>query len=235
MIVMLFSTILTADVYITIKEQRSAFYDGGRSFPAEDSIREQWIGEDKIAAIVDNLHFIFDLKENGMIMINRSKEFYVETPLPLDMSKLLDEQFYARVLMFQTQGTVKKTEETRKIGKWDCRKYEIETWIEFEGGRVNETIRQVWVTTDVPFNLEKFKRTNANAYKLNNYGEELILALKEMKGYQILSETTTYSRGDERKSSQEVIEILEKEPPEEIYSIPEGFTKKEKLSQQDFS
>jgi hypothetical protein len=234
-ILLLFASVLSADVCVRIKEHRDEFYDGGQVIPGEDSVQESWIGDGKYAVVDDNVKFLMDLKESTMTIVNENKGFYAETPMPLDLSKLLEPAFYARAQMFPTIGTVKKTEETKKIGEWDCRKYVVETWIEYQGAKYNETVRNMWVTRDVPFDLEAYRAVRVNGHKLNNYGEQLVEALKAVDGYQILVESITYSRGEERKSSQEVLEITEKEAPEGLYGVPEGLPKKEQMTREDFS
>jgi len=234
-VITLFPLMLQADIYVKSREYRDAFYDGGQMVPGEDSIREGWIGDKKVELINDNVRFIIDLEAKKMTMINQNKGFYAETPVPLDLSKFLDAQFYARAQMFPTVGTVKKTEEKKKIGDWDCEKYVVETWIEYEGSKFNETVRNLWVTRDVPFDLETYKMVRTEGERLNNYGPELIERLKAVDGFQILEESITYSRGEERKSLREVLEMTEKDVPAEIFTIPEGLEKKEKLNQEDFS
>jgi hypothetical protein len=232
---LIFSVAIAADVCVKIEEHRDEFYDGGRVIPGEDSVQESWMGDNRYALVDDDVKFLIDLEAKKMTIVNEGKGFYAETSLPLDLSKLLDPQFLARVQMFPTTGTVTKSEETKKIGEWPCQKYVVETWIEYEGAKYNETVRHMWVTKEVPFDLEKYMAIRADGYRLNNYGEKLVEALLAVDGYQIMAESITYSRGEERKSSQKVVDMSEKETPEALYKIPEGLDKKEKLSQGDFS
>ncbi len=92
----------------------------------------------------------------------------------------------------------------------------------------------IWVTNDVPFDLGMVGEIISYSRKLEYYDNDFISELKKIKGYQIALEKTDYARGQERKYSEEVVEISQKKPLEGIYSVPAGFTKKEKLSEQDF-
>ncbi len=223
------------DVYIKIKTHHDSYYDMGRITPEADSIEEQWIVDKKMAFITENLTTIYDLEKNQMNVINRNKKIYAQTPLPLDISKLVTEQFYSELQTYKIKGTIKETGETKEIGEWNCKKYAIETWIASKSGnRFNQRDFTIWMTNDVPFDLGMVGEIISYGRKLEYYGDDFISELKKIKGYQIALEMTRYSRGQERKYSEEVVEISQKKPLEDIYSVPAGFTKKEKLSEQDF-
>lgn len=221
------------DFYIKIKTHHDSYYDSGIVFPEVNSIEEQWLVDKKMAFITENLITIYDLENNQMSVINRKKKIYAQTPLPLDTSKLVTEQFLQRR---KFKGTIKETGETKKIGEWNCRKYAIETWIIYPKSDDRFYLRDfaIWMTNDVPFDLGMVGEVISYGRKLEYYGDDFISELKKIKGYQIALEMTGYFRGMDVKYYEEVVEISQKKPPEGIYSVPAGFTKKEKLSEQDF-
>jgi hypothetical protein len=238
-------TFANADVYIKIKTHTDSYYDSGVIMPAEDSIEEMWIGDEKIVFITGRglLHFlpsenqteIYDLENNLVSIIFPKKKIYAQSPLPLDMSKLLTSQYYSRLQRFKIKGIVKKTDETKKVGEWNCKKYELETWIMYEGIRPVEKYISIWMTTEVPFDLDMYGKAAANERKLRDlrYDDDLLSEWNKIKGCQIALEMTSYYRGVARRYYEEVVEISEKNPPDGIYSVPPGYTKKERLSGQD--
>ncbi len=238
-------TFANADVYIKIKTHRDSRYDQGEIIPAEDSMEEIWIGERKIVFITgrsifnrrfnENQTKIYDLENDLVSIIFPKKKVYAQSPLPLDRSKLLTDQYYSQIQMFKIKGIVRETDETKKVGKWKCRKYELETWIMDEGGRIVEKDISLWMTTEVPFDLDMYGKAAANARKLRDfrYDDDLISEWNKIKGCQIALEMTSYYRGVARRYYEEIVEISEKNPPEGIYSVPPGYTKKERLSGQD--
>ncbi len=234
-----------ADVYIKIKTHTDSYYDAGVIMPAEDSLEEIWIGDRKIVFIRgrgvghrllnENQTKIYDLENNLVSIIFPKNKIYAQSPLPLDRSKLLTEQYYSRLQMFKIKGKARETDETKKVGEWKCQKYELETWIMDEGNRVVEKYISLWMTTEVPFDLDMYGKAAANERKLRDlrYDDDLLSEWNKIKGCQMALEMTSYYRGVARKYYEEVVEISKKNPPEGIYSVPPGYTKKERLSGQD--
>jgi hypothetical protein len=234
-----------ADVYIKIKTHTDSRYDAGVIIPAKDSIEEIWIGDRKIVFITErgplyrllneNPTKIYDLENDLVSIIFPKKKIYAQSPLPLDRSKLLTDQHYSRLQMFKIKGIVKKTDETKKVGEWNCKKYELETWMMDEGHRVVEKDISLWMTTEVPFDLDMYGKAAANERKLRDfrYDDDLLSEWNKIKGCQIALEMTSYYRGVARRYYEEVVEISKKNPPKGIYSVPPGYTKKERLSGQD--
>jgi hypothetical protein len=235
-----------ADVYIKIKTHTDSHYDSGVEMPAEDSIEEIWIGDRKIVFITgrgllhrllnENQTKIYDLENNLVSIIFPKNKIYAQSPLPLDRSKLLTDQYYSQIQMFKIKGIVRETDETKKVGKWKCKKYELETWIVYEGTRALEKDISLWMTTEVPFDLDMYGKAAANERKLRDprYDDDLLSEWNKIKGCQIALEMTSYYRGVARRYYEEVVEISKKNPPEGIYSVPPRYTKKERLSEQNF-
>lgn len=238
-------TFANADVYIKIKIHTDSYYDSGVLIPAEESIEEIWIGDKKIVFITglglfrrllnENQTEIYDFENNLVSIIFPKKKIYAQSPLPLDRSKLLTDQFYSQLQKIKIKGTIRETDETKKIGKWNCKKYELETWIMNEGNRPLEKDISLWMTTEVPFDLDMYGKAASYARKLRDprYDDDLLSKWNEIKGCRITLEMTTYYRGVARRYYEEVVEISKKNPPEGIYSVPSGYTKIERLSGQD--
>ena len=131
------------------------------------------------------------------------------------------------------KGPVAATDETKEINGHPCTCYEITSWIVVPGGKYNETDEKMWVTTDLPLDWDTFDQMNAVFMKLRNATDDFAAALGTIKGYPMLSDGDRFIKGFSVKTTEEVVEILEKDPNPGVYSIPEGFTKKDKLTIQD--
>jgi len=224
---------INADVYVKQKLYTDGYYYGGVNRPAEDTENEIWIGKKKMASFTKNRMTILDMEKNRAFIINRNAKTYSETPLPLDLSTLVESNLVPRLQATQYTGTIKETGKTKKIGKYECRGYEINTYIIYEGDRVNETDTTLWTTSDVPFDVETYRRLSITQQKLRNYNDAFIDELKKIEGFVIAREALFYPKGFSVKSTAAVVEISQKDPPAGIYSVPAGYTKKEKLSIQD--
>jgi len=94
---------------------------------------------------------------------------------------------------------------------------------------------KVWATKDVPYSWEKvtqdmMSQVMAAQLRLN---EKALQEFQKIKGQWIASETTMNMMGNDIRSTTEVVEITQKDAPPGTYSVPRGYTKKEKLSQED--
>ncbi|MDP2914771.1 MAG: hypothetical protein Q8O91_04895 [Candidatus Aminicenantes bacterium] len=218
---------LSADVYVKMKTHSDAMSIMGQTTPAQDGTTEQWIGDDKFASLGGDKSFIIDLKKNLGYIIDAKAKTYVETPLPLDMSKLLPPEAAAFAGMMKMSATVAPTTETKKIGSWTCTGYDVNLSMTMFAMKM-----KVWAATDVPFDANAF---NAKIWANLVKGQMMMddASIKEMakiKGFQIATETTGDVMGAKMRSTTEVVEIAKKDAPVNVYSVPAGFTKTATLS-----
>lgn len=219
----------SADIYIKTKAHTDAFSMMGQSQPAKDDIQEQWFGDDKFAMITADFSMIVDLKKSLMYWINPKEKTYVETTLPLDMSKLLPAEFAQMASMMQMTVTVAPNGQTKTIGQWKCTGYDVTMQMMMMTFKMT-----VWASTDVPFDPEKYMKMYSNVMKMQMRLDDTSLQeMAKIKGYWISSETTAEVMGAKMSSTTEVIEITKKTPDPAVYTVPAGFTKQDKLSMKD--
>ena len=227
--------VINADIHLEIKYHGDSYYYGGVNTPAVDESRGQWIGEKKTAVISGKRVTVLDLEKKRLLFINHQLKIYAEAALPLDFKTFMEEQFAAQLERYPWKGTVKATGETKKIKHWNCKAYVMENWIDVPGGKYNEREIKIWVTKDFPppFDVKVFSQLNGHYVKFANYHDDLIAALEGVPGYPVLLENTNFGKGFSWKARTEVVSISEEKPPPGIYSVPEGYKKKEKLSPPD--
>ncbi len=216
-----------AEIYVKSKAHTDAISMMGQNRPAQDTFSEQWIGDDQFANVTENLTTIIDLKKSIFYMINHKDKTYVETTLPLDMSKLLPPEMSAMAGMMKASMTVTPTGQTKKIGQWDCSEYDVTMTI-----MTMPVKMKVWATPDVPFDVSK--------YMLKMYGNVLksqmqlddtaVQEAMKIKGFWIASDMAMEMMGQKMHTTTEVIEISKKDAPAGVYSFPAGYTKRDKLS-----
>jgi hypothetical protein len=215
---------LSADIYIKTKTHQDAMAMMGQTTPAKDSVSEQWIGDDMFAQVTPDQSMIINVKKNMAWIINHKAKNYIETPLPLDMSKLLPPEAAAFAGMMKMTATVSATNETKKIGQWNCQGYTMNMSV--MGMNIST---KVWASTDVGFDATAF-----NAKFMGNImkGQMMLddASIKEfgkIKGYQIMTEADMFGA----KTTTEVVEISPKKTaPAGIYALPAGYTKTTSLS-----
>jgi hypothetical protein len=222
--------ILYADSCIKEKSHTNSYYYGGVTEPAEDGEREIWIGEKKLCTIRNNWKIVLDIEQNVMFIVNRRDSSYVESSLPFEWSKVVSKELVGTLKIFETKGSVKQTGKKKKIGKWDCQEYEVNSYIMYQGSKVNETDSKIWASTDVLLDVDNFTRLIRIMRKFANYDSSFIDQLGKIEGYQVSLESLFYPKGFSVPSNQKVMEVMEIEPPTGTYEVPAGYSKKEYLS-----
>jgi hypothetical protein len=222
-----------ADTYVKQQTHTDEFYYGGVVTPEENATAEMWIGEDKMTFMDPNHLIIVDLDANLLIFANRTDSTYAETTLPLEWPNLLDEQAAARVMMFPRSGTITETDEAKTLNGKTCKCYEFTSWIPYQGAKYDEREGKIWFTTDAPFDASAYDRIREHLFKLQNYNEEFLAEAMKVKGFPLFQESEVYMKGFSVNSYEKVVEITEKEPPADVYSVPPGFSKKDRLSLDD--
>lgn len=224
--VLLLSAFAGADVYVKSKTHTDAFAIMGQSQPAKDETTEQWISDDRLAFSSTEMASIVDLKRNLMWLINHKDKTYVETQLPLDITKLIPPEMAQMMgAMMKMTVTVTPTGQTKTIGQWKCSGYDVSLQMMMMPMKMS-----VWASTDVPINLEKFSKLYSNILKAQlRLDDAAIQEMAKIKGFWIASETSGEMMGAKMRSTTEVIEISQKTPDPSVYLVPAGYTKKDFL------
>ncbi len=220
----------SADIYVKSKTHTDAIAMMGQNRPASDTFSEQWIGDDQFANVTENMTTIIDLKKNVFDMINNKDKTYVETTLPLDMSKLFPPEMASMAGMMQASVTVSPTGQTKTIGQWKCSEYDVTMTMMMMPIKM-----KVWATTDVPFDASKYlAKMYGNVLKAQmRLDDKAVQEMQKVKGFWIATDTSMEMMGQKMHTSTEVVEISQKTAPAGIYSVPAGFKKQDRLSMKE--
>ncbi|MCK5055051.1 MAG: hypothetical protein KAT34_00230 [Candidatus Aminicenantes bacterium] len=214
-------TFLSADVYIKSKTHTGAIEIMGQKQPAKDDFSETWIGDGIMSTTSKGSKFI--ITSEKMIMITDSDKTYVEIALPFKLSSILPEGAEQMASMMKMKLSITPNGQTKKIGKWNCTGYDMSLTMMM--GALKGVI---WASTEVPFKWKKFQDLQKYVQMVSFI--EGLEEYKKVKGYQIASEMSMNMMGAEINVKSEVMEIAEKKAPAGIYSVPAGYTKKDKMS-----
>jgi len=222
--------LVTADVYIKQKIHTDAISMMGQNQPAVDDFSEIWFTENKLAMHSPGMSVVVDMAKKVLLMVNLEGKTYVEMEIPVDFSKYIpDEMAQMAQTMLNTSVTVQPTGESMTINNWKCDGYDVNMDM-----MMFQMKTKVWASKDVPFDwkelMNKYLEMSKVTLRLN---DESIQEMAKIDGYQIKSETTMNMMGSDINSYQEVIEISQKAAPAGTYTVPEGFTKQDKLSSAD--
>lgn len=221
------ATFASADIYVKTKIHTDPVSMMGQTQPAKDYFSEQWIGKDKFANISPDQSYIIDLKKNMMYLISHNEKTYIEATLPLDITKLLPPEMAQMASMMKMTVTVTPTGQTKTIGQWKCSEYDVAMTMMMMPMKM-----KVWASTDVPFDFSKvMEKMYSNVLKAQfRLDDTSLQEFLKIKGFSIASETAMEIMGAKSRTTTEVIEISEKSSATDVYSVPAGYTKTEKLS-----
>lgn len=219
---------LPADVYIKTNVHTDAFAMMGQNQPAKDEVMEQWVGNNQLVNKTGDKVMIMDMNKKMMFIVNSKDKTYVETALPLDMSKLVPKEAASMISMMKVTVKVTANGQTKKVNKWSCSGYDVEMSM-----MMMQMKMKVWATTDVPFDWKLFSKMYANVSKMQFMDDAAIAELMKINGYQVASEMTMDTMGSKLNVTSQVVEITQKPAPAGIYTVPAGYSKKDKLSMED--
>ncbi len=222
---------LSADVYVKTESHTDAFEVMGQKRPAEDKVTEQWMGDKKFAQIGESQTIVVDLNKKAMYVIYHATKSYVETQLPPDIPALIPEEAAGWMAMMKTTAAVNPTDETKKVGDWNCKGYDINMTM---GGGMMSMKMKSWVTTDVPFDWKALRDNVLPLFmKMGGAGigmdDKAVDEFKKINGFQVAMEMTAAIMGQEVKSTGKVVEISDKSAPAGTYSVPGDYKKQDKL------
>ncbi len=222
-----FSVFIAADVYIKEKTHTDSYYYGGMVQPANDSTIEIWFMDNQLAYITPGRIVLVDQNTKLISIINRGDKTYVQTSLPLEMKNIVSAEILATLQSRQVSGEVKETAENKKIDNWNCAGYEIQV------DQPYALEIKHWATSDVSFDWKKLNEMFSDIRKLGNYSDAYIEQLKQIKGFVVFTDVEIFLQGTSFGSKSQVLEISRKDPPADVYTIPDGFKKNKQLSIQD--
>jgi hypothetical protein len=216
-------TLLHADVYIKQKTNMGAFMGQ----PPKELIQEYWLGKNKMAVISQEQSMILDLDAKKLNMVIHSSKTYIETGLPLDMNKLMPEEM-AQMMKGMLDGmtiSIQPNGQTKKVANWNANGYDLKITV------MGIEIKMVfWASKDVPFDWKEYSYLYSEIYKAQfNVGEKFMEEFKKVQGFPVETEVDAMGM----KATTTTVEISQKKPGAGTYSVPAGYTKKDKLSEQD--
>ena len=230
--ILLTSTFAAADGYMKMKSHSDPISVMGQNQPAQDTVTEQWIGDGKMASITPASSTIIDANKNVLYIINHKAKTYIEASLPLDISKFLPPELTGMMQGMQITIKVTPTGNKKTIGTRSCDEYDVDLNMMMMPMKI-----KMYATTELPFNYKAYKdKLYPSLIKTQIMGIDApsIKELEKINGLVIAQETTGEIMGAKINQKMEAVEIADKPAPAGIYSVPDGYTKQDSLSMQDY-
>ncbi|MCX8159759.1 MAG: hypothetical protein N3G18_02355 [Candidatus Saccharicenans sp.] len=226
------SLALYADVYIKTVTKVDPINAMGQSIPARESVSEQWISDDfYFVETGAGFAYLFDSRQNLIYLIAHRTKSYLELRPPVEYASLLPAELAPMAqALEQMTISVQPTGETKTINKINCQGYRLDMTMMMYPVEIT-----VWASEELPVNLKKFlEKVWPEFMKLELQASGRAAAeISKVRGLWIAQESRAQVMGTEVRSRSEVVEISKKTPPSNIYALPQGYRKKDRLEMED--
>jgi hypothetical protein len=226
-----------ADSFFKQVVHTDAFEVMGQTTPETNDTTTMWLTEGKACSIMGDTAAVIFYPERGEIcFVNHQEKQY--SLMPMDLSEIVaqalaeeDEEArqmaevmkgMAGAMMGSAEISVTPTEETKKIGDWNCRKYNVELSMAMVTSK-----QELWATEDIKVDYTVFQAVSGGMMAQMPGYDKVLEGMKQIKGVPVKTVATASIMGSEAVTTTELIEYAEKDAPSGIYDIPEGYKKVE--------
>jgi hypothetical protein len=220
--VALVAGIAAADTKIVQQHHTDAFTMMNKQQPAKDEQNTIWIGDGRLRSDQAKSSFIVRADLKKMYMVNNEAKEYYTIDLPLDMKKLMPPGMADQMAqMMKMDAKVTPTEETKKIGEWTARRFDVAI-----SSAMMQMKMQVWASKDLKLDYGKFNTLFENIQLLSPGMDAMVQEMRKIDGYQVASETTMTMMGNNVKMTETTLSVEDGAAPAGTYDPPAGYAEK---------
>jgi len=195
--------------------------------------REWWFGRNQMAFIIPDWCYVFDKARGRILVINTKDRYFVEASMNADTRDLVDPGYVAALSRVQANGTVAKSPYKRTVLGLGCPGTVVSEWLVVDGQHSFDRDRTIYATVEVPFDWRLNR--DLTAWMLTFFNPEMAYfgGLRSIEGFP-LAEVDVSVRNTQRIEYGTEVTMMQEEPtPQRFYDIPQGFSRREKLSRRD--
>ncbi len=215
----------SADIKIVKMDHTDGFNAMGRTTPPVDQERVTWIGKDRMRTDMSDTSTIIRLDEKKLYVVDHDEKTYNIMELPIDLSQFMPPGMAEQMIPMMTfDVTVTPTDETKMIGEWKARRFDVTMT-----SKMATIEMTMWATQDVEFDQEAYyamyKHLNSMSPGLQKMAEEM----SKLDGLVIEEEgvtTMTIMGNTTIRKSQKTTSIEDLAPPAGTYEPPADYTEK---------
>ncbi|MGD8438987.1 MAG: DUF4412 domain-containing protein [Holophagae bacterium] len=226
LVTMLAAGFAAADVKVVQAHHQDGFTMMGQSQPATDEEHVTWLGDRKMRMDQGSTSTVVLLDEKKMYIINHSDSTYAVVDLPVDLNTLLPPGMADQMMkMMQFDVTITATDETKKIGEWNARRYDMKMT-----SKMMNMDSVLWASKDTPVDVEQWVDLYGEVMRLQPGMQAMIDKIATIDGFIVAQEATmsmSFAADTKVGSSDRVVSIEETDPPAGTYAPPAGSTRKD--------
>ncbi len=216
----------SADTKIVQQSHQGSIAIMGQLQPATDTERVLWIGEQRLSMTEGDTSFIVQTDTNTLLVIDHVQQTVSRVALPVDFEELLPPGVLDQMMpMLAFEVHVKPTDETKMVGPWKARRYDVTMDSQFS--TVENT---VWATQDVEVDWNHYRRLFHQIISLQPGSQQMIEKLQAIDGLAVEESSVTRMKmaGDAEITSRDITVSVETlDPPPGVYDPPAGYTEQE--------
>jgi hypothetical protein len=225
-IVILAAGFAVADVKVVQTHHQDGFTMMGQNQPATDEEHVTWIGDRRMRMDQGSTSTVVVLDEKKMYVINHNDSTYAVVDLPVDLSTLLPPGMAEQMMqMMQFDVTVTPTDETKKIGDWDARRYDMKMT-----SKMMNMDSVLWASKDTPIDVEQWVNLYGEMLRLQPGMQAMVEKIATIDGFIVAQEATmsmSFAGDTKVGSSDRVTSIEEAEAPAGTYAPPADYTRED--------
>jgi hypothetical protein len=195
---------------------------------------ELWIGDGRVALVMDGRTAIVDLRGGTGVFINHRNRTYVETAHPLDPSRAFPDDLAGGHFQPPTTAVVHETGDSVRVLDRECTGYETTVWDVKSGHRSNPRTMLAYATSDLPVDLAPYYALIKDMRVLFNRDARAVAELEKIEGVQLSVELRQGSVWSGTTLEERAVEIAARIPPADLYTVPAGYTRNDTFSRADF-
>jgi hypothetical protein len=212
LLLLLAATPALADTLLTVRSSIA----GLKIAPSQAEPIRIWIGGekgDRLRRDEGDTSYILRLDRGKLYVVNHSEKTYSEIAVPIDAQKI------GAPPEMRVKAQVVATEETRKIGSWNVRKYKVD--ITSPAGLHLDTT--VWASPEIASH-QALTRLAASIAAIQPGSADWALKLGQIEGFPVLQEAEVTMGTSHFKTREELVGIETRDAPAGTYDPPAGYT-----------
>ena len=230
LLLLVMSTVPAAigEVLVTRRVHVNSIYHEGVQRPERTDMMEIWIAPRRLACLVGPVKIIVDADRDLLILVNASSKTYAQAVLSAAVTASMTTDDREAMPSHDTTAKVRATAETRDILGRSCRGFDIA----FRSNLDHKA--RAWVSADAPFDMEAYKTLMRKLYTfLGRFDQASTEALLGLPGYVLSQENVADLKGEILRVNRDVVAMVEKTAPPDLFSVPEGYARRPGLTHAD--
>lgn len=205
------------DTLVTIASREQG---PGDQPPREGTVR-LWIGDDVVAR--DDGRTAAILRESELVLVDHQSRSYSRLALPADVAAMIPPEMRElagqMMQMLRMDAEIAATEERRRVGRWDARRYTVE----LTNPMGVAVTMDLWLSEEVDLPVARLEALAQALAEVQPGGAGWVAELNALPGFPVLQETRLAVGGEEVTTREELVSIEEKPAPAAAYAPPEGY------------